>query len=249
MANLRETRKRMDELGLTWIKTDTVEDMLPQIAGSECGIEETVKTELELDEAKVEAEQAELKKTREPAPAMPKGLGKPKPASQDLDGSSETVAGLLASTEGMTISGLIDGLTITEADLTTDFMKQPALHARVVVLAATANGKMLSAKSRRRVVEGELYKKHKEKLIEGGIAKPTEKAIGAEVDTDPAWIASEDYYASTTEAYGLFKGLCKSYEDRKDMLVQMGAGQRQEKDQTGFSMHGKAMDVIGKKTA
>ncbi len=221
MANLRELRKRAKALSVDYNKTDTVEDLEEMITAKELEI-----TAAPPETATESTAPPEIKRM----PKKPAGIG----------GDEKTK---MKAPSG-DVSPLLTGLKISESNLSQEFVEQAGKHANVVVMVTTANAKMMTAKSRQKAVEAELFKKHREGLIEGGIAKPTEKAIYAEVYTDKAWMAAEQSVIDATEAYTLFKGLLKSYEDRKDMLVQLGTNARSEREQIGISLHEKAKDAL-----
>lgn len=238
MANLRELRKRAKALSVDYNKTDTVEDLEEMITAKELEI-----TAAEPETAtKPAAPAAPLETATEPAvpPEAPPEI-KRMPKKPTGIGGAEKIKMEAPSGD---VSPLLTGLKISESNLSQEFVEQAGKHANVVVMVTTANAKMMTAKSRQKAVEAELFKKHREGLIEGGIAKPTEKAIYAEVYTDKAWMAAEQSVIDATEAYTLFKGLLKSYEDRKDMLVQLGTNARSEREQIGLSLHEKAKDAL-----
>ena len=44
----------------------------------------------------------------------------------------------------------------------------------------------------------------------------------------------------------MMEGIVQSFRDRSDMLIQIGADQRQEREQTGMSLHERAKAIVRK---
>lgn len=82
------------------------------------------------------------------------------------------------------------------------------------------------AEAKRRAADETLTKKDREK----GTEKITEGMVDASVKRDRRWFTAKNRIIDAEAIYNLASIACQAYEQRKDMLVTIGADQRQERE-------------------
>lgn len=238
MATLRELRVRAKELGIDYSKEDTKEALEEMIAAKECEMGDsplTVSDEPAPAEAVVETPAdppATAPVEDEPVAAEPPVSRTPAPKTSEAD-----------TEDDIPETSFRADLAIREGDLQTEFLEQAGKYAIYARKAAVANSRMLTAKMRVEVVEAELDKKIREKAASTG-AKVTEKSIASEMVLDSAMQAAKRQYIAACEVYEIAKAAAAAFVQRRDMLMQLGAFARQEKDQIGTELHAKAKEVL-----
>ena len=229
MANLRELRKHAGELGIEYTKETKKEELMEKIAA----------VAAEKAEAGSSDSAAETKPSAEPETSAPSA------DSVTPDGADRFEDKGVPSITGQ--GSYMDDVAIDVHDVQDGYVKQPTLMGHYGRLKALAKRKMNAAKLRLKVVESELFKKYRAKLTEeGGGKAPAERVVNVEVWTDPAYKMADNQYSDAQHAYDMMEGIVQSFRDRSDMLIQIGADQRQEREQTGMSLHERAKAIVRK---
>ncbi len=79
------------------------------------------------------------------------------------------------------------------------------------------------------VLEARLYAEIRLKLASDATKKPTEAAIDAAVKADPRWWAGKNRVIDAQGIYDLAQNSASAFEQRRDMLIQIGSDRRQER--------------------
>lgn len=112
-------------------------------------------------------------------------------------------------------------------DLDTCFVQQSSLRAFYNTQSAEAESQAARIKLRFDIIEAKLYDKHRRELT-ATVAKPTEKMVENAVKCDPLWLQAKERVIDAETIANINKGLSMSLADRRDMLIQLGANQRDE---------------------
>lgn len=112
-------------------------------------------------------------------------------------------------------------------DLDTCFVQQSSLRAYYNTQSANAESQAARIKLRFEIIEAKLYDEHR-KTLAASSAKATEKMVENAVKTDPRWLAAKERLIDAETIASINKGLALSLADRRDMLIQLGANQRDE---------------------
>ena len=214
MATLRELRKQAINLGLKYEK-DTSPEQLQELITEKL---------IELDESPAEvssppAETAEDQPKRTPVKEEPND-----------DDPPETSFG--------------EDVEINEDNLSAEFINQSKTYFKYARIEAQAKAKVMSAKLRLEIVDAEMTKTVREQLVEEGAAKPTEKMIASKVLTSKQYKAAMQSLIDATRNADIAKGMKESFQQRRDMLIQLGTTKRQEMDQIGLSIREKAKAAV-----
>jgi hypothetical protein len=116
---------------------------------------------------------------------------------------------------------------ISEVNLDDQMMKQAGLRAYYGAQAARAEAQAGRVKARFEVVEATLYNHHRKELNKSA-EKVTEKAIENAVKLDPRWIKAKNTVIEAESIASINKSLVFSLQDRRDMIIQLGADRRDE---------------------
>lgn len=117
--------------------------------------------------------------------------------------------------------------SISPTNLDDAMMQQSSLRATYGELAARAEAQADRVKIQVEVKEAELYDKHR-KLLAGSGEKVTEKAVENAVKLDPTWRAIKNRQIEAETIAAINKSLVASLNDRRDMMIQLGADRREE---------------------
>jgi hypothetical protein len=116
---------------------------------------------------------------------------------------------------------------VTETNLDNCMMSQASLRAYHGAVAARAEAQASSIKARFEVKEAQLYNHHRKAFVEAG-EKATEKAVENAVKTDPKWIAMKMMVIEAESIAAVAKSCKEALNDRRDMVIQLGADRRDE---------------------
>jgi len=124
-------------------------------------------------------------------------------------------------------------LTIQEAILTDEFIRQPSTYAWFATLAEMASAEVENKKIALAVMKANLDGiKRKELELEvkknDPKGKVTEAMVEAAILQDKKYQVSQDELIDTGRQLGILKAMVKALEQRKDMLIQLGSTKRQE---------------------
>lgn len=117
-------------------------------------------------------------------------------------------------------------LTINEATLSDEFVKQPSLYAWFATLAEFANAEVESKKMALSILSANLDAEKRTDLAKDG--KVTEGMVASAVTKDKRFLVASEELIDVTRQAGILKGLVKALDQRKDMLIQLGSMKRQE---------------------
>ena len=122
---------------------------------------------------------------------------------------------------------LQDVLRINEQRLTNEFIEQAGKFAWFSALLAYAVAEVESKKLSHEVLQANLYAEKRGEMVKAK-AKVTEDKIKNAVVQDDRYAASSEQLTECKRQQGIIKGIVNSLEQRKDMLIQLGATRRQE---------------------
>jgi len=120
-----------------------------------------------------------------------------------------------------------EDIAINPVDINNAFFSQAALFAHYSTQHAKANEQVENIKLRLDVEEARLFAEHRNNQLAGG-EKATEKVIMAAVTTDPRYIRLRKAYNEARAIAEMLKGASGAFVHRRDMLVQIGAANREE---------------------
>ena len=169
--------------------------------------------------------------TREPVKESPAPAPAPAPESNDSPAERENAF----STE----------VAINEGDLNTEFKEQASKYAGFATAEANAKARVLTAKLRLEVVDSQMTKQIRERLVKEGV-KATEKMISSEVITTKEYQVAQNNLIEAQRAADIARGVKEAFQQRKDMLIQLGSSKRQEIDQIGMNLKEKALATMKK---
>jgi hypothetical protein len=121
----------------------------------------------------------------------------------------------------------IKDTTLTDGNLQGCMLNQTGLRAHYATLAARAAAQYNSMKARFEVMEAGLYNKHRQRLSMLN-EKVTEKMVETAVKLDPAYLTGKGLVIEAESIADIVKGRAAAFEDRRNMLMQLGADKREE---------------------
>jgi hypothetical protein len=136
-------------------------------------------------------------------------------------------------------------LCINEHDLVREFREQASKYRRFAYLEARAQALVLESKYAIDQVEADRFLFHRKEFLASD-TKPTEKLLDATIKTDSIYKAAVTRYIEAKEAADKLKGVCESFRQRRDMLVQIGSRQRQDMD---AAITIRSAEMVGKMAA
>ena len=120
-----------------------------------------------------------------------------------------------------------EDVEINRSDLQRGFVEQASLFAFYAERHFQATRAEARAKMVMEVAEARAYKTARDRLTEEGV-KATEKMIEAEVITDPGLLKSRLAFNEARAITTLAHGALEALRQRRDMLIQLGASEREE---------------------
>jgi hypothetical protein len=121
----------------------------------------------------------------------------------------------------------IKDTTLTDGNLQGCMLNQTGLRAHYATLAARAAAQYNSMKARFEVMEAGLYNKHRQRLSLQN-EKVTERMVETAVKLDPAYLTGKGLVIEAESIADIVKGRAAAFEDRRNMLMQLGADKREE---------------------
>jgi len=108
--------------------------------------------------------------------------------------------------------------------------EQASIYGWYGVLAAMLDKVMGRKKLDLSVLEAQLYDSYKKEALETPGAKSTDTAIYSKVKQDEGFIAATLDLLEAKKNKGIFDAIVRSFEHRKEMLINLGAKYRKEMD-------------------
>jgi len=122
---------------------------------------------------------------------------------------------------------LRDVIRIQESRLSEEFAEQPSIYAWFAALTEVAGAEYENKKFGLSVLKANTEKRVRYELFAKG-EKTTESAVSSLVQTDDTLINANMALLEVERQYSLLRAVTKSLEQRKDMLIALGAMKRQE---------------------
>jgi hypothetical protein len=120
-----------------------------------------------------------------------------------------------------------DDLEIDDRDLNHAFMRQASLFAYYAAIHVRAMRKEARTKLLLEIEEAKVAKAIRDKMVAEG-TKTTEKQIEQEVSRTPSYIKAVNAYNEAKANTALAVSAVEAFRQRRDMLIQLGANQREE---------------------
>jgi hypothetical protein len=120
-----------------------------------------------------------------------------------------------------------EDLEIDGHNLNNAFMRQASLFAYYAAMHVQAMRKEMRSKLLLEIEEAKVAKSVRDKMIAEG-AKTTEKQIEQEVSRTPSYIKAVNTYNEAKANTALAASTVEAFRQRRDMLIQLGANQREE---------------------
>lgn len=133
------------------------------------------------------------------------------------------------------VLNLANLLEIREANISDDFAHQAAVYGWVGVQLADAEHEVSVCKAKREEVEAELDDYHREELKAEGV-KFTEAVVRSRVVLDNDYEQVADALRRAEYAQRQLRMVHDALKMRSDMLIQLGAHMRAERDMIGMNM-------------
>ena len=134
-----------------------------------------------------------------------------------------------ASGETVTFN-LKQELTINEFDMNSEFALQPSKYVYWSSLLETVRSYLESAQLTEEVKRADLYEPARLALVASGVTKPTKDQIDAKILQTPEYITTKETVARYSLYVKKLQYIVKAFEQRKDMIQQMGAEKRRQLD-------------------
>lgn len=128
---------------------------------------------------------------------------------------------------GLDPATLSSDLEIDPINLNHGFLRQAALFSYYAHLHVAAMRREAKTKLMLEIEEAKLAKMIRDKLAEDGV-KSTEKMIEQEISRSASYIKAANAYNEARADTALAHGAVEAFRHRRDMLVQLGANQREE---------------------
>lgn len=141
---------------------------------------------------------------------------------------------------------LAQDIQINTADLDISFTDQAGKFIEYATIAHRAAFRADSLKNALELIEMKVDKELRDELLEEG-KKVVESALSKAVVIDKRVIAAKERYAEAKMIAGLAKESLEGFKQRRDMLIQMGAAQREEL-KGELLMKAKAEDLAERKS-
>ena len=109
--------------------------------------------------------------------------------------------------------------------------RQAGLRAYWGIRQANAEAQLAFIKRKFETIEAQLYAKYRKAQVEAG-EKATEKSIENAVRQDNVWKAMKDVVIEANRIADLNRAAVNAINDRRDMLIQLGADRRDERKGT-----------------
>lgn len=126
-----------------------------------------------------------------------------------------------------------EDIAINPVDLDNAFLTQASLFAHYATQAARAVEQMDNLKLTLDVREAQLRTEHRNTFLESGV-KVTESMIDSAVMVDPRYIKVRKAYNESKGVVEMLKGATEAFRQRRDMIVQIGVNNREERKGEAF---------------
>lgn len=117
--------------------------------------------------------------------------------------------------------------SFSDTDLDTPMMQQASLFAHYSHLAALAAKQVDDLKLRQSIVESKLDKELRDEAAASG-TKITESQLGKDIMRKREFVEVSMMVNEAKMIEGLIKGACEALRQKRDMLIQIGVGRREE---------------------
>lgn len=125
---------------------------------------------------------------------------------------------------------LKEELSINEHDLYTEFGQQPVKYVYWSSILEQVRGYLESATLNEEVVRANMYEPARVALMANGTPKPTKDQIEAWIINQEEWVKAKNEVLIYTKFVKQLQYIVKALEQRKDMLIQIGADSRKDKE-------------------
>lgn len=125
---------------------------------------------------------------------------------------------------------LQDELRINKHDLSSEMESQPSKYIYWAFLQDKASSLLEGAELERDRIYASLYEPKRQALVASGTAKPTKDQINSAILADTDYTGAEDKVKELSEQFNNMKYIVKAFEQRKDMLIQLGSDARKERE-------------------
>jgi hypothetical protein len=129
--------------------------------------------------------------------------------------------------DGLNADTFQEDLEIDGHNLNNAFMRQASLFAYYAATHVGAMRKEARAKLLLEIEEAKVAKSIRDKMVAEG-TKTTEKQIEQEVSRTPSYIKAVNAYNEAKANTALAASAVEAFRQRRDMLIQLGANQREE---------------------
>lgn len=127
---------------------------------------------------------------------------------------------------------LKEELQIHRDNLQEDFTDQPVKYAYWVSILEKVRLYLESATLELEKVQASLYEPCRNSLIDAGTPKPTKEQISSLVIIQESYLSARETVIMYEAQVKLLQGVVRSWEQRREMLIQYGADNRKAWDQT-----------------
>lgn len=121
-----------------------------------------------------------------------------------------------------------EDISINMVDLDNAFIQQAAQFAHYAMQMAKANEQVDNFKLLLDVKEAQLNTEYRNSLAIGGV-KVTELMLCSAVTADPRYIRVHKAYNEAKTVFEMLKAATEAFRQRRDMLIQVGTNDRQER--------------------
>lgn len=137
----------------------------------------------------------------------------------------------LKTASGETVTyNLKDELMINTHNLLEEFNLQPAKYVYWSSLLETVRAYLEASQLKEEQIRASLYEACRIILVDNGTAKPTKDQIEAEILKNDTYIEARELVNTYSYFVKNLQYTVKAFEQRKDMLLQLGAESRRQKD-------------------
>lgn len=121
-------------------------------------------------------------------------------------------------------------LVINDHDLYNEFSQQPVKYMYWTSVLEQVRAYLESSILSEETVRADLYEPARMALIGSGTAKPTKDQIESWIIKQDQWVTAKNEVLVYTKYVKQLQYVVKAYEQRKDMLIQIGADSRKDKE-------------------
>lgn len=128
---------------------------------------------------------------------------------------------------------LQESLHFTEANIQGAIIEQASLFAYYAKISSDAMIQADKFKNRVEILESRIAQEIRDEAAESG-KKVTEAAIKQQISGDPRYVKAQLNYSKAKAQADYCKNALEAFKQRKDMIIQIGVAQRQERERKAF---------------